>query len=80
MPEGIDLTIWQDESQDLVDRLDALVKNARSGLLLVLLLLVLLLPRLLPRLRQLLNPLRQKQKSMKVLLRPDSRKEVNVIK
>ena len=43
LPEGIVLTIWQDESQDLVDRLDALAKNARSGLLLVLLVLTLFL-------------------------------------
>ncbi len=43
LPEGIALTIWQDESQDLVDRLDALAKNARSGLLLVLLVLTLFL-------------------------------------
>ena len=43
VPEGIALTIWQDESQDLVDRLDALTKNARSGLLLVLLVLTLFL-------------------------------------
>ncbi len=43
LPEGIELTIWQDESQDLVDRLDALAKNARSGLLLVLLVLTLFL-------------------------------------
>jgi multidrug efflux pump subunit AcrB len=43
LPEGISLTIWQDESQDLVDRLDALSKNARSGLLLVLLVLTLFL-------------------------------------
>lgn len=43
LPEGISLTIWQDESQDLVDRLDALAKNARSGLLLVLLVLTLFL-------------------------------------
>lgn len=43
MPEGIELVIWQDESQDLVDRLDALLKNARSGLLLVLLILTLFL-------------------------------------
>jgi multidrug efflux pump subunit AcrB len=43
VPEGISLTVWQDESQDLVDRLDALVKNARSGLLLVLLVLTLFL-------------------------------------
>jgi multidrug efflux pump subunit AcrB len=43
VPEGIALTIWQDESQDLVDRLDALARNARSGLLLVLLVLTLFL-------------------------------------
>jgi multidrug efflux pump subunit AcrB len=43
VPEGISLTIWQDESQDLVDRLDALTKNARSGLILVLLVLTLFL-------------------------------------
>ena len=43
VPEGISMTIWQDESQDLVDRLEALTKNARSGLLLVLLVLTLFL-------------------------------------
>jgi multidrug efflux pump subunit AcrB len=43
VPEGISLTIWQDESQDLVDRLDALTKNARSGLILVLFVLTLFL-------------------------------------
>ena len=43
LPEGISLTIWQDESQDLVDRLEALTKNARSGLMLVLLVLTLFL-------------------------------------
>lgn len=43
LPEGIAITIWQDESQDLVDRLEALAKNARSGLLLVLLVLTLFL-------------------------------------
>ncbi len=43
VPEGIAITIWQDESQDLVDRLDSLVKNARSGLVLVLLALTLFL-------------------------------------
>ena len=43
LPEGIELTVWRDESQDLVDRLDALTKNARSGLLLVLLVLTLFL-------------------------------------
>jgi multidrug efflux pump subunit AcrB len=43
VPEGINLNIWADESQDLVERLDALGKNARSGLLLVLLVLTLFL-------------------------------------
>ncbi|MEZ5573367.1 MAG: efflux RND transporter permease subunit [Halioglobus sp.] len=43
VPEGIAITIWQDESQDLVDRLDALMRNARSGLILVLLVLTLFL-------------------------------------
>lgn len=43
LPEGIDITIWQDESQDLVDRLDVLARNARSGLILVLLILTLFL-------------------------------------
>jgi multidrug efflux pump subunit AcrB len=43
VPEGIELVIWQDESQDLVDRLDTLLKNARTGLLLVLLVLTLFL-------------------------------------
>jgi len=43
LPEGILLTVWQDESQDLVDRLDALAGNAISGLLLVLLVLTLFL-------------------------------------
>jgi multidrug efflux pump subunit AcrB len=43
IPEGISMTIWQDESQDLVDRLEALTKNARSGLFLVLLVLTLFL-------------------------------------
>jgi multidrug efflux pump subunit AcrB len=43
VPEGIEITIWQDESQDLVDRLAALSSNARSGLLMVLLVLTLFL-------------------------------------
>jgi multidrug efflux pump subunit AcrB len=43
VPEGIAITIWQDESQDLVDRLEALASNARSGLLMVLLVLTLFL-------------------------------------
>lgn len=43
LPEGISLTIWQDESQDLVDRLDVMGENARNGILLVLLVLALFL-------------------------------------
>jgi len=43
VPQGIQLTIWKDESQDLVDRLEALTKNARSGLILVLIVLTLFL-------------------------------------
>lgn len=43
VPEGIKLTIWQDESQDMVDRLNVLAKNARSGLILVLIVLTLFL-------------------------------------
>lgn len=43
VPAGIAITVWQDESQDLVDRLDALSRNARSGLVLVLLVLTLFL-------------------------------------
>ena len=43
LPEGIGLTVWQDESQDLVDRLNALSGNAISGLALVLLVLTLFL-------------------------------------
>jgi multidrug efflux pump subunit AcrB len=43
VPEGIELTLWVDESQDLVDRLAALGKNARSGLLLVMIVLTLFL-------------------------------------
>ena len=43
VPEGIAITIWQDESQDLVDRLDALSSNAFSGLLMVVLVLTLFL-------------------------------------
>jgi multidrug efflux pump subunit AcrB len=42
-PEGISFTIWKDESQDLVDRMGALTKNARSGLILVLITLTLFL-------------------------------------
>jgi len=43
VPKGISITIWQDESQDLVDRLDALSSNAFTGLLMVLLVLTLFL-------------------------------------
>lgn len=43
LPEGISMTLWKDESQDLVDRLDLLRTNAGSGLLLVVLLLSLFL-------------------------------------
>ncbi len=43
LPEGITQTIWLDESQDLVDRLDVLSNNAISGLCLVLLVLALFL-------------------------------------
>jgi multidrug efflux pump subunit AcrB len=42
-PEGISFTIWKDESQDLIDRMGALTKNARSGLILVLITLTLFL-------------------------------------
>lgn len=43
LPEGIELTLWKDESQDLVDRLLLLRTNAGSGLLLVALILSLFL-------------------------------------
>ena len=43
LPEGLNIEVWKDESQDLTDRLDALVKNARSGLILVLIVLALFL-------------------------------------
>lgn len=43
LPEGISLTVWRDESQDLVDRLDVLLRNAAGGLALVLLTLTLFL-------------------------------------
>jgi multidrug efflux pump subunit AcrB len=39
LPEGVEVTIFNDESADLVTRLDALGANARSGLILVLLVL-----------------------------------------
>lgn len=43
LPEGLNIEVWKDESQDLTDRLQALVKNARSGLILVLIVLALFL-------------------------------------
>lgn len=47
LPEGVDLTIWSDESLQLSDRLDTLAFSARQGFLMVLLLLALFLrPRL----------------------------------
>ncbi|WP_101759390.1 efflux RND transporter permease subunit [Oceanicoccus sp. KOV_DT_Chl] len=36
LPVGIDVLIWSDESDDLIERLDVLTDNALSGLLLVL--------------------------------------------
>ena len=41
MPDGIDLVIWQDESEELQARIDILVGTAAGGLALVLLLLTL---------------------------------------
>ena len=41
MPDGIDLTIWQDESETLQARIDILLGSAATGLALVLLLLTL---------------------------------------
>ncbi len=47
LPEGVELTIWDDNSAQLRDRLDTLLDGARMGFLLVLLLLALFLrPRL----------------------------------
>ena len=43
LPEGMELQIWKDESADLTDRLEVLVKNARSGLILVMIVLALFL-------------------------------------
>lgn len=43
LPEGMRVQIWKDESADLTDRLEVLVKNARSGLVLVLIVLALFL-------------------------------------
>ena len=47
LPNGVGLALWADESQDLVDRLDALGTNGLGGLVLVLIILALFLrPRL----------------------------------
>jgi multidrug efflux pump subunit AcrB len=43
LPEGIQATIWQDESEELRIRLDTLTENARNGLILVLAVLALFL-------------------------------------
>ena len=43
LPEGVDMTIWQDDTRLLKSRLDTLIKNGRAGLLLVLLVLTLFL-------------------------------------
>jgi multidrug efflux pump subunit AcrB len=42
-PEGVSLTLWQDESQYLVSRQETLIKNGRMGFLLVFLVLTLFL-------------------------------------
>jgi multidrug efflux pump subunit AcrB len=43
LPEGVSLTIWQDDSIPLRGRLDTLLRNARSGFILVFLVLTLFL-------------------------------------
>jgi multidrug efflux pump subunit AcrB len=43
LPEGLDVVIWQDESEELRTRLDTLTENARNGLFLVLAVLALFL-------------------------------------
>jgi len=43
LPEGVTIQIFNDESRDLMARLDALTRNARSGIILVLLVLTLFL-------------------------------------
>jgi multidrug efflux pump subunit AcrB len=43
LPEGIDVVVWQDESEELRVRLDTLTENARNGLILVLAILALFL-------------------------------------
>jgi multidrug efflux pump subunit AcrB len=43
MPEGIELTVWQDDSRYLQSRFELLLRNGRAGLVLVLLILALFL-------------------------------------
>ena len=43
LPNGLDLVIWQEESEELRVRLDTLTENARNGLVLVLIILALFL-------------------------------------
>lgn len=43
IPEGVSLTVWQDDSDPLRGRRDTLLRNARSGFLLVLIILALFL-------------------------------------
>ncbi len=43
MPEGVQMTIWQDDTRLLKSRLDTLLENGRAGLFLVLLVLTLFL-------------------------------------
>ena len=43
MPEGIDVTVWQDDTRLLESRMDVLLRSGRAGLVLVLLVLALFL-------------------------------------
>jgi multidrug efflux pump subunit AcrB len=43
LPEGLGLTVWRDGSQSLRDRLDILIRNGRSGFILVFVVLALFL-------------------------------------
>ncbi|HKK53403.1 MAG TPA: efflux RND transporter permease subunit, partial [Myxococcota bacterium] len=43
MPEGVQLTVWNDSSQYLGDRIDMMLRNAQTGFVLVLILLALFL-------------------------------------
>ncbi|MFZ8889289.1 MAG: efflux RND transporter permease subunit, partial [Pseudomonadales bacterium] len=43
LPDGLELVIWQEESEELRVRLDTLTENARNGLVLVLIILALFL-------------------------------------